>query len=951
MSYQLRKEDNLTLFCDREEHKGVKRVASYVAADIERVFGRRPLLTEEIFDAEQRYIVFATIGCGALYEELSTIVDVDSIKGKRECYLLTAIDNSDSKFDKSLCIVGSDKRGTIYGLFELSRLMGVSPFVNWCDVMPKERETVVIEDADLKASKEPSVRFRGFFINDEWPAFGTWVNERYGGFNATAYEHIFELLLRLKGNYMWPAMWTSRLSEDGPGLLTAELADEMGVVLGMSHHEPCLRHGEEYKYLRGKDSIYGDAWDFSNNREGITRFWEDGLKRNGKFENVITIGMRGEADSTILGHEATLKDNIDLLRDVLKTQNRLIRENVCEDLDNVPRMLALYKEVEPFFYGDATTEGLIDSPELEGVTLMLCDDNHGNLRTLPTEHMREHRGGYGMYYHYDYHGSPISYEWVNSSYLHKTWEEMTQAYEFGIRDLWIVNVGDVFTTEYPLSYFLDLAYDYDKWGLSNLDSPYEYTKNWVECNFNNGMTNEQKAEVEQLLLGYTKIAHNRRPEHMSDNVYAPMAHGERAMLYEECTDLMNRAEKLYSKCDKKCAYPFYEFVYYPLMANLNVQKLWLDTAYNHYLSKIGAAEANSVAKLVDEELERDVEIVEELHSTHDRMWYGMGLSEHIGFRQWNEEECVFPIVHTFKPSNKNRLVAVIASSGEYSEGNVWSGKHLKINDFLNPGVDEAEIILYATSDRPAEYGIDVKNDWISVSETHGEVAGSSHKSIIVKVDRTKFDGTVTGTLHFSGEYMDMDITVLARNDDGVNPNTYLWCNDYISIEAVDFSRKYDGSMESKFVVMDGFGRTKGGIKALPLIRNYIPNEDAPIVEYDIEIPKSDTYCVDVYMAPVNPVYKDNKLEFAMGFDDNALDIYNVIEDGYVITDNNPFWSPIALDNARVKTYEYELENGVRHLRFAPKTPGFVLEKIVIYRKDSKPVPSYLGPKPTYIRRQ
>ena len=193
--------------------------------------------------------------------------------------------------------------------------------------------------------------------------------------------------------------------DDGPGLASAELADELGVVMGASHHEPCLRYGEEYKYLRGKDSIYGDAWNFISNREGITRFWEDGLKRSGKFESVITVGMRGEADTSIMGEESTLEDNINLLRDVLQTQNKLIKENVNSDLSEVPRMLALYKEVEPFFYGDEKTPGLINSEELEDVILMFCDDNHGNLRTLPTEEMRDHSGGYGMYYHFDYHGT------------------------------------------------------------------------------------------------------------------------------------------------------------------------------------------------------------------------------------------------------------------------------------------------------------------------------------------------------------------------------------------------------------------------------------------------------------------------------------------------------------------------------------------------------------------
>ena len=182
------------------------------------------------------------------------------------------------RIEKALVIAGSDKRGTIYGLFHLSEMLGVSP----CQLVGGQaatKEEFLLADGYKYLSKEPSIRYRGFFINDEWPAFANWCLKHFGGFNAKAYEHVFELLLRLKGNYFWPAMWSARFYDDGPGLANAELADELGVIMGTSHHEPCLRQGEEYRYLRGKDSIYGDAWNFRTNKEGITRFWEDGLKR------------------------------------------------------------------------------------------------------------------------------------------------------------------------------------------------------------------------------------------------------------------------------------------------------------------------------------------------------------------------------------------------------------------------------------------------------------------------------------------------------------------------------------------------------------------------------------------------------------------------------------------------------------------------------------------------
>ena len=183
----------------------------------------------------------------------------------------------------------------------------------------------------------------------------------------------------------------------------------------------------------GKDSPYGDAWSFLTNEEGITNFWRDGLIRNRSFENVITMGMRGENDTAILGAEATMEDNVNLLRRVLKTQNQLIRETINENLDEVPRMMVLFTEVEAFFYGDEKTKGLLDEPELEGVTLMLSDNNQGARAHCRQKAMRNHKGGYGMYYHMDMHGGPMAFEWIGSTYLPKLWEQMTAAYEFGVR--------------------------------------------------------------------------------------------------------------------------------------------------------------------------------------------------------------------------------------------------------------------------------------------------------------------------------------------------------------------------------------------------------------------------------------------------------------------------------------------------------------------------------------
>lgn len=893
---------------------GVKRVIRIVAEDIKKVFGETIKVCE--YSGRGRLpkdsIVIGTIGREELIDEYVSPELEKRLAGKREVYSFD-IEND------SLVIAGSDKRGTIYGAFYLSSLLGVSPLTNWMGINPPEKEEVVITEADLCVTKEPSVKYRGFFINDEWPAFGNWCEKRFGGFNAKCYENVFELLLRLKGNYMWPAMWSAIFSNDGPGLDNAKLADEMGVVMGMSHHEPCLRNGEEYRYLRGKDSIYGDAWNFRTNEAGITRFWEDGLKRNGSFENVITVGMRGEADSTIMGKDATLKDNIDLLRDVLKCQNQLIKENVNENLDDVPRMLALYKEVEPFFYGDDNTQGLMDDESLEGVTLMLCDDNFGNLRTVPTESMRAHKGGYGMYYHFDYHGWPVSYEWVNSSYLPKIWEQMCEAFEFGIRDLWIVNVGDIFSTEYPLSFFLDLAYDYDKWGISNLNAPREYTKKWVKTQFGTSLNEESMAEVEDLLMAYTKIAASRRPEAINEAVYPFLnkdAHieGENAFDHgSRCTELMKRCEALKESVPDAVSNQFFTLLYYPLMGNLNVHRIWTDTCINHYLADLGATYAEHYAKRIRTGLQFDKDLVDKLHTLDNGRWYGMGMSEHIGFRNWNEEECKKPTIYSVTPAAKPRVIALCPKSGVHTEGGDWTGRVINIHS-------EDRIILLSASDMDSTITIEEKSTGVIVTDSKGIEINDG----IVKAGGAY---VIKASCPIEGQFVVKTMT---------GGRIRIWIEasedkadlcDPIIIEAGNTDKVCNQSGGS-FVCLPEFGKYENAMKAYPVTENFAPGE-GPYLEYSFDIPKTGEYRMSIYMSPSNPAYMDGKLQYAMQHNEGEIVVANAVPEGFRVGDDQDFWMDGVLHNIRVDEYVINANEGKNSLRIYAISPCFVLQRIKI----------------------
>ncbi|MBP5414034.1 MAG: glycosyl hydrolase 115 family protein, partial [Lachnospiraceae bacterium] len=425
------------LLVEDSADEGVKKIADVIADDIESVCDKRPYIAAFTFECMfDRVIVFATVGKSAILSRLEEngIIDTSVIKDRRESFMIFECDFSAIDADRTgqvLVVAGSDKRGTIYGMFKISEAIGVTSLVYWGDSTPVKKTDVMLtkewllKDRAIKESsenifisKQPSVEYRGFFINDEWPAFGGWSRDRFGGFNAKCYRELFIFLLRMRGNFLWPAMWSSVFSEDGPGIESARLADTLGIIMGTSHHEPLCRAGEEWQQIY-KDYSESNAWNFINNKEGITNFWRDGLLRNKKFENLITIGMRGEADSKLLGEDATMADNIKVIKDAILTQHKLLKECVNEDLTKIPRVLAIYKEVEDYYYGDETCEGLKDWDELKDVIFLLSDDNWANTRGLPKEEEREHPGGYGMYYHFDYHGGPISYEWQNTSRLSK----------------------------------------------------------------------------------------------------------------------------------------------------------------------------------------------------------------------------------------------------------------------------------------------------------------------------------------------------------------------------------------------------------------------------------------------------------------------------------------------------------------------------------------------------
>ena len=928
---------------------GVNKVASQVKQDISLVTGYYPG-EYTVGEKCNNLVIYGTIGHSQLLEqlELSGILDISLVRGKWEVYSFQVIDNPMEGVDHALIIAGSDKRGTIYGLYHLSELLGVSPLVNWNHVWPKKRRNVFLTDSNNVISKEPSVKYRGFFINDEWPAFGTWAKKHFGGINALCYERVFELLLRLKGNYLWPAMWKSNFSMDGQGLESARLADELGVVMSTSHHEPCMRSGEEYTLVRGKDSIYGDAWDFRKNELGITRFWRDGLIRNKPFENVITMGMRGERDSAILGENSTLEDNINLLRKVLKTQNQLIRETICEDLNQVPRQIVLFTEVEEFFYGNENVKGLMKDPELEGVTLVLSDNNFGYTRTLPSEEMRSHKGGYGIYYHMDMHGGAYSYQWIGSTYLPRVWEQMTQAYHFGVREIWVTNIGDIGTQEYGLSFFLDMAYDIDKWGGQDAGITVQYTDQWVEKQFRAVFSSEQREIINQIIWEYTGMLAKRKHEIMNGNVYHPLHFGEAESILKTSEDILEQCEMLKEKCREQDMSAFISLLYYPACGTANLMKMWILAGRNKLFAKQNRIEANLLAGQITECVLRDEALVEEYQQVDNGYYDGFGLSEHIGFTNWNEEDCKYPIRHVVFPANQPRMLVSRADDEHYMTGLIWCDRPQIWQDALRPDVNIIEFDIFNGSDKPFEYRIKSDCNWMSFSKLSGtvkikeRVKLSIHRELLV----AKAEG------YFSIEnigYANATIKVEAENRE-ISANVFLESDGYVAMEASHFCSKKEVN-QGAFHVLSPYGRTGSAIKVYPCTVDFRYLEERPYVEYQFEVRQSGTYELCFYLAPSTPVVFEREQYIGYSMNDESIKIVNTVERKDIPFFLSEQWSKEAMNNIKLVKEDVLCKKGVNTLRFYGMSPAIVLERIVLYNKEIKLPESYLGPKESYIKRE
>lgn len=963
--FPIYKEGELTtIYIEDTAPAGIKRVAGTVCRDICLVTGKEPEQVDTLSQVGGGTVILAGI-CGesdrmASLEEQGK-VDARAIRGRRECYLLKTVDHpfpDHPQIKQALLVLGSDKRGTIYGLFHISELCGVSPLCFWGDAAPAQREEIVLTFDGEFVTEEPSVRYRGFFINDEWPAFGKWCTKQYGGVNARAYDKIFELLLRLKGNYLWPAMWRSSFWEEGPDLESARLADEYGVIMGTSHHEPLGRAGVEWQ---NQYRTYGDdnTWSFVTNSEAITEFWRDGLKRCQPFENVITIGMRGEDDSLLMSEDTSLEENIQVVKKAIHTQNQLIREELHKPIQEVPRMIAIYKEVEDFFYGDEDCEGLRDFDEIEDAIWLLSDDNYGQLRSLPQPGDKPHRGGYGMYYHFDYHGAPYSYEWFGNTNLVQAWEQLTMAYEYGVRSMWIVNVGDIKGNEYPLSFFMNLAYDYGTWGISNKDSVAEFTDQWIARQFA-GTSPSQQEQIHRILDAYMKLTSQRLPESLNETVYRCEFH-EIERMRAQIRSVQEETLALHGSLPQTAKAAYESMVYYPVLASLNMIELNLAAGMNAELAKRGVLAANEEAARIGEGIARDRQYVRQFHTMQNGKWMHMMDSAHTGFRNWDDNDWTYPQAKTVYPIPCGKIVVSFRGSHAYHLGAHWQDKGPLCNEeMLRPDCDCILLDLDSRGDQDFHYTVQCSEPWISVSHTEGDscLEKQPRITLAIRCSKEQLEGEQSANIRLDFQFQNGDTTwsevvvKAAGCDSSKAPDfhgtLFVENEGVICMEASHYDRNVEVA-GGGWQVISRLGRTSDALKAFPVTKNWEKEAERPYVEYSFLAKQESEYLLRFYLAPRNPLVKRGTLRGAFAVNEGELQWFDAAGSGYFAEWQNEKWSYGVTNHIRLIEQNVTLKKGVNTLRFYAADPNIVLEKIVLYRNDQPVRDTHLAPPESYLQ--
>jgi len=905
---------------DTSENVLVKKSANFLSDDIEKVTGKKPVVSTPDNLKGSYIIIVATVGKNPLIEKLvaEKKLNIDNLLSQWERFIIKTIDNPFPGVKQALVIVGSDRRGAAYGVFTLSEKIGVSPWYWWADVPVEKHAEIYIENCNY-TSNSPAVKYRGIFINDESPAFRYWTKEKFGGTNHKCYEKIFELLLRNKANFMWPSMWLPTMFYvDDP--LNPKTADEYGIVMGTSHHEPMTRAHNEWGLFNGGE------WNYITNKEKLQEFWRGGFERVGNYESVITVGMRGDGDD-----EMSEETAVDLLKTIIKDQRKIISDVTGKPANETPQVWAIYKEVQDYYDKGMRVD--------DDITVLFSDDNWGNIRYLPKKTDLSHTTKYGMYYHFDYVGAPISYRWLNVNQIERVWEQMKLTYEHGVKEIWIVNVGDIKPMELPISFFFDYAWNPE--AVQAKDLP-DYYVDWAKQQFGG----QYAKEIAEMLSLYTKYNARRTPEMLTASTYSVENYREADRIVDEWTQLLKKSTSVYEQLSEQYKTAYYQLVQSPIEMCANLNEMYVAAGKNKYYGIRGAASANYYADKVKELFEKDVLLTQKYHELENGKWNHMMSQTHIGYTYWNHPPLnmmpAVSYVQVQKPAELGYFLEYGATPrwGWLDVEADWSfSQELPVFDPVNN--QNYYIDIVNRGQEILNYTIKARENWIKLSSESGTTL--YNEKVYVSIDWNKAPkGDIKGEILISGAGKEYTVQVPIRNE---MPKAagFIENEGAIAFEASHFTRKID-TKDLLWTVVPNLGRTGSSIIIEPVNAERQESiSNAPSVEYDFSVFSAGDLTVHTYLSPAQDFKKQGGLKFAIAIDDEKPQIVNMNE-GELIPDYKyaDWWMKSVGDHIKIRISTHHVNSQGKHtLKIWMVDPGIVFQRFVIDAGGLKP--SYLGP--------
>jgi hypothetical protein len=927
------------MYVSSSDFPGVIRAFTDLQSDIGKVTNVRPELFTGELPAARYAVIAGTIGKSPVIDELikSGKLNAKDIEGKWESFIIRVIEKPVKGIKEAIVIAGSDKRGTIYGIYEISTAIGVSPWYWWADVPVEHRNDLYVSRATI-VSGPPAIKYRGIFLNDEYPDLTNWINAKYGtvkpsenppvpagvaNYNHEFYTKLFELILRLKGNYLWPAMWNNAFNEDDPE--NPRLADEYGIVMGTSHQEPMLRAQKEWdrRYLKTLGS-----WNYAKYSDLLQDFWREGIRRNKNYESIITMGLRGADDTEMApgGPAANMK----LLEEIVGVQRKIISEEVNPDVTRVPQMWCLYKEVLEYYRAGMRVP--------EDVTLLWAEDNWGNVRRVPSAEERKRSGGAGIYYHFDYHGGPRSYQWLNTNPLPKIWDQLTFARQFGADRIWIVNVGHFKAYSLPLQYFMDLAWYGDSLKHDNVN---EYLHKWSVQQFGNNFADE----TAEILTQYTRYNGRRKPELLSPSTYSLTDYREAETVVSDFNRIAVQAEAIYNNLPAEKRDAFYQLVLFPTKASALVNELYLAAGRNELYARQRRASTNSWATEVQSLFEADTALMGYFNRDFvNGKWNHFMDQPHLGYISWRD-----PPVNNLRhlslqtinvPQNADMAVSVEGSE------EAWPGSadSASLPEFDVYNRQERYFEIFNRGKEPFRFSLS-SDPWIRLSEDSGKV--DTDLRIRVNVDWDKVsEGKNHGSISISGNGKTIEIGITAFNPSfppADSVNGFVESNGYVSMEAAHYSTK-TALGENQWLEVQDYGHTFSGMRAtmetsLPRLQ---PGINAPCLEYRMYLFTAGTAEVIAWLAPTLNFLPGRPVRYAISVDDEEPRMITVLPEDFDARNGNREWEQTVSDNYRIVRSTHNTGTAGSHtLKIWMVDPGVLFQKIVVNMGGVKS--SYLGP--------